>query len=215
MIAFSGLDGAGKSTQIDLVTNFYATKGKTSFVFWSRGGYTPGMLFLKSFFIKKKANSASISQLEVSSRNKQFSKPIVRKVWLFLSIIDLIFFYSIYIRFKELSGVKIICDRYIYDSLIDFRLNFPQEKVDKWWIWKILYFFAAKPVKHIVLTVSVEESERRSKLKDEPFPDNKETLEKRLKDYLEFVAKNKYAIHIDGNDKIESIHNLILKELKE
>lgn len=213
MIAFSGLDGAGKSTQIDLLTSVYKTNNKKSIVFWCRGGYSPGMLYSKSFFIKKKTNAASSNRSEVISRNKQFSNPFVRKTWLFLSILDLIFFYGIYIRVKELLGTRIICDRYIFDTLIDFRLNFPQEQVDKWWIWKILCFLAVKPVKHFVLTVSVQESQKRSKLKDEPFPDSKETLEKRLKNYLGFVSINKFAVHIDGSNSIDFIHNLITKEL--
>ncbi len=73
MIAFSGLDGAGKSTQIDLVTDFYTKKGNTSVVLWSRGGYSPGMMFFKSFFIKRKTNAESSNQSEINSRNKQFS----------------------------------------------------------------------------------------------------------------------------------------------
>ena len=47
MIAFSGLDGAGKSTQIDLLRKKFLNERKSVFVFWSRGGYTPGMLFFK------------------------------------------------------------------------------------------------------------------------------------------------------------------------
>jgi len=213
MIAFSGLDGAGKSTQIDLMTNIYSRNNKKSIVFWCRGGYSPGMLYAKSFFIKKKTNAASSNKSEIISRNKQFSNSFVRKTWLFLSILDLIFFFSIYIRVKEFFGVKIICDRYVFDTLIDFRLNFPQEQVDKWLIWKLLCYLSVKPLKHFVLTVSVEESQRRSKIKNEPFPDSQETLEKRLKNYLNFVEANKFMVHIDGSNSIEYIHNIIIKEV--
>ena len=50
---------------------------------------------------------------------------------------------------------------------------------------------------------------RRSALKDEPFPDTAETLELRLKDYLAFIAKEKFAVHIDGTKKIDDIHAII------
>ena len=47
MIAFSGIDGAGKSTQIGLLKVHLVDNGFNVLVFWSRGGYSPGMMFLK------------------------------------------------------------------------------------------------------------------------------------------------------------------------
>ena len=214
MIVFSGLDGAGKSTQINLLTNLYNKLGTKNIVFWSRGGYTPGMVFIKNLFMNKNNYFDKNDDLKKSIRKKQFSKPIVRKAWLVLSILDLIFYYCFYIRIKEFFNVKVICDRYIFDTLVDFRLNFPQENVEIWWLWKILIFFAVKPEKHFVLTVSVKESLQRSKLKKEPFPDSKKTLENRLNNYLIFVSDNKKIVHIEGDNDIKLIHKLIIKKLQ-
>lgn len=213
MITFSGLDGAGKSTQIELLENYWLQKGNKVKIFWSRGGYTPGMEKFKSILRSSKSNIAPLERGHTEEREKSFSKPIIRKVWLSLAIVDLIFYYSIYIRVKELLGTKIICDRYIFDTLIDFKLNYPQENIENWLLWKFLISMATKPKKHFVLTIPVDESQSRSKLKNEPFPDTKETLEKRLKEYFNFVAKNKYAIHIDGTNDMEKIHRDILKEV--
>jgi len=48
IIFFSGLDGAGKSTQIDILKNHYLNQNKKVYYFWSRGGYTPGFQRLKN-----------------------------------------------------------------------------------------------------------------------------------------------------------------------
>ena len=212
MIVFSGLDGAGKSTQIELLKIRYSKDSLKSFVFWSRGGYTPGMTLLKRVFLKKKKNIHAGFE---NKKNKKFSNIFVRKTWLILSIIDLIFFYTIYLRLKFFFGFKIICDRYIVDTLIDFKLNFPEETVEKWWLWKILNIFAIKPKKHFVLTTSVKESQKRSKIKKEPFPDSKETLKKRLEHYLNFAKHKQFAVHIDCNKGIKTIHNNIIKQISE
>jgi len=213
MIVFSGLDGAGKSTQINLLTDTYTKAGKTSIIFWSRGGYSPGMMLLKSLFIKKKRKLEECDDSAIINRNKQFSNPLIRKTWLFLSILDLMYFYGVYIRFKELLGVKVICDRYIFDTSIDFRLNFPQEKVDKWLIWKLLNIIALKPKKHFVITISIEESIKRSKLKNEPFPDSIDVLKKRLNQYIKFISNNSSIVHVDGSKSIDSVNKIIMKEI--
>ncbi len=213
MIVFSGLDGAGKSTQIELLKRHYIENKYSVFVFWSRGGYTPGMEYLKKLLRKSKNHKIPAISGHTVERENSFSKPVVRKLWLSFAILDLIYFYSIYLRYKKLTGLKIICDRYFFDTIIDFKLNFPQENVEKWLLWKFMKFVSITPQKHFVLTIPVEESLRRSKLKNEPFPDTKETLEKRLKDYLMIADKNKYAIHIDGTKSIKEINKYILDNI--
>lgn len=215
MIAFSGLDGAGKSTQIELIQKFYKKENIKSKYFWSRGGYTPGMEKIKGLLRNSKSNHIPSNRGKSKEREQSFSKPIIRKIWLSLAILDLIYFYGVYIRVKELFGVRVICDRYIFDTSIDFRLNFSQENVNKWWLWRLMLLLAMKPNKHFVLTIPVEESLRRSKLKEEPFPDSEETLKTRLDDYLKYVSKSSNAIHINGNKSINDIHNFIIDKLKQ
>ena len=48
IIALSGMDGSGKSTQVSILQEFFSSNGKASIILWTRGGYTPGFLWLKS-----------------------------------------------------------------------------------------------------------------------------------------------------------------------
>jgi len=214
MIAFSGLDGAGKSTQIELLAKKYKDEGSKSITLWARGGYTTGMKFVKNIFKLSEQTSAKQSDKRTTSRERAFSHPIIRRIWLGLSILDLVLLYGFYIRIKELFGVKIICDRFIYDTLLDFKLNFPNEKIEKWILWKLLLFVSVKPDKHFVLTIPVSESQHRSKLKNEPFPDSMEVLESRLDSYIKYLEKGSNVIHIDGTNEIAKIRCDILKELE-
>lgn len=214
MIVFSGLDGAGKSTQISLLHLYFQRNGVKSIIFWSRGGYTPGISFLKKL-LRKSGNKKIISNTGPSEeRSNLFKKTFIRKTWIFLAIIDLIFFYGVYFRVKEFFGTKIICDRYIIDTAIDFKLNFKNEKIENWLIWRVLLIVCKKPKRHFVLTISVNESMKRSKLKNEPFPDSEQTLTYRLNDYLNFVNSDKHVVHIDGFSSIQNTHRFILRKLK-
>ena len=119
--------------------------------------------------------------------------------------------YVIYLRVINFFGIKLLCDRYIMDTLIDFKLNFPQEDFERWWAWKFLLFFAIKPKHHFVFTIPVSESLKRSMQKNEPFPDSEEVLNKRLNLYLNQIKINDNAVHMDCTLTKRQIHSLLLK----
>ena len=204
VIIFSGLDCSGKSTQINFLERKFSRKNQKFFVFWSRGGYTPGFQKLKDilrFIIRKKLPKPGNSE----KRDKAFSNPFIRKVWITFAILDLIFFYSLYLRFKYFFNYNIICDRYLMDTNIDFYLAYPTDKTDQWFLWRLLKFTAIKPNFHFVSTVPVSESIIRSKSKFEPFPDAPEILEKRLHLYNKELVIDKNLIHIDGMKDVNEI----------
>lgn len=214
MIAFSGLDGSGKSTQIRFVEQYFIDNGHTPYVIWSRGGYTNGMERLKGIIRLSMPKSIPKESGKSTERDAYFANPLKRKIWLFLAILDLIILYSITLRLKKLRGIPIICDRYIFDTSLDFELNFPQENVNSWVMWKLLKRTAIKPTYHFILTISVDESLRRSDLKNEPFPDSRETLVKRLAKYLDLCVNNDACTHLDCSDSVNNIKEKILRHIE-
>jgi len=211
MIVFSGIDNAGKTTQIDLLKRHFEVSGSKVEMFWSRGGYTPGMEKLKACLRKSKISKIHTQRGVSLEREKSFSKPLIRKLWLSLAILDLMFFYCIYLRAKEMFGVRIICDRYLFDTHIDFLLNFPEENVSKWPLWNLLMFLSLKPQHHFILTIPVKESLIRSKLKKEPFPDSEETLKSRLAKYSSYHTSSTH--HLDCSSSINDVHSKILDHI--
>lgn len=212
-VVFSGLDGAGKSTQINLLKNYLTTKGEKSVVIWSRGGYTPGMIWLKEKL--RKGNTKTLPPTGKSKeRDRAFQNNKVRKVWLLLSILDLFWVYGIRARVLGLRGYSIIFDRYAEDTLIDFELNFPQENVGNWFSWSMLRKLIPNPEKHFILVISIEESQRRSILKNEPFPDSKETLSKRLDTYTKLSENFEQYVQINCLDPVDTVFGKIKNHLE-
>lgn len=211
LIAFSGVDGSGKSTQLKLLSNKLNIEGKKNQIIWSRGGYTPAFDFIKKLFrISKESSLNQAKHLE--NRKTQMNKSWIKKIWLVISILDLIFLYSVVFRYKGLMGYHILADRYIYDSLLDFNRNFPGENVSEWWLWRLLTLTAPKPRIQFLLLVSVEVSKTRSRLKNEPFPDSEDTLKWRYEKYCELCRNNDYH-YIDCTKSIEQVHEVILSKI--
>lgn len=189
IISFSGLDGSGKSTQINLLKDKLLSKGNKVYIFWSRGGYTPGFQKLKDtvrFIFRNKISKPG----KTKSRELALKSNLISRIWLSIAIIDLIFYYSVFLRIKYLLGFQIILDRYIIDTEIDFKLNFPNSNFNNYILWKILKKTSIKPHANLILLISVEESIKRSLTKNEPYPDSRKVLCQRYDHYQEIINNN-------------------------
>lgn len=207
LIVFSGTDGAGKSTQIGVLAEALRGKEEQVRCVWTRGGYTPGFAALKSL-VRRLRPSALPKPGESQERTKRLGSPHVRRIWLLLSVLDLFWQLVVVLRARLVLGRTVLCDRYLEDTLLDFRRNFPQEDVGAWGLWRLLRCCAPKPNFRFLLLVPPAESTRRSLLKNEPFPDSPETLAWRYEAYLALAASGDWEV-IDCQQSIEDVQRAI------
>jgi thymidylate kinase len=212
LIVFSGLDGAGKSTQIELLLNDLRTQGKQPIYLWVRGGYTPLFNAAKAAMRRLSGGRAVPPSGRSAARTEAMRQPWKRRLWLILAILDLMLVYGIQVRWWQWRGMPVVCDRYVGDTLVDFRLNFPQEPVEQWWLWRLLAFTAPAPDAAFLLLIPVAESLRRSQLKNEPFPDTAEVLAARLAHYEALAAQGYWQV-LDGRSSIADLHRHIKDQI--
>jgi thymidylate kinase len=204
IIVFSGIDSAGKSTQIDILKKEFISKKTRYKIIWSRGGYTSLFEFMKKlvrlFFGKKLPKPGRNTE-----RQEMFNKKSVSKLWYVLAMLDLIRLYAFTFRLYRFLGITIIADRYLWDTYVDFNISLGNINLSKSILWKIAVLLSPKPRKSILLYVSPEVSFQRSVDKNEPHFDELSVRENRIRYYESLIIEGKWKLVIDTEK--ESVKN--------
>ncbi len=214
LFIFSGIDGAGKTTQIDRIADLCVSLGLRPVTVWARGGYTRGVNLAKTILRRGSRQRIVPPSGPSAQRTRAFANPLVRKLWLIIAIVDLIRVYAFGVRWQIARGRIVLCDRYLQDTLLDFQLNYPSENVEDWLLWRLLVWSSPLPNAQFLLLVPMEVSQQRSKEKNEPFPCSKEVLESRLDAYRRWAASPTHWTVVDGERPREEMLLTIVGEIR-
>lgn len=210
MISFSGIDCSGKSTQIALLCKELEQQGIKYQVIWSRGGYTPGIEFVKKMV---RGGKKSSREEHVAQSKKVNENPVKRKILFVGALMDLWLYYSVVLRIKEMMGVKVICDRYIWDTYIDFKMKYPEYDFEHGFWWNLTLKTMVKPKPSFCLFIPAEMSMYRSTLKDEPFPEPIEERQERIDWYVRELKNKRWQYEIDATKSIAEVYQQIQSRL--
>ena len=211
IIAFSGVESSGKSTQIDLLLDHLKSQECKPIYLWTRPGYTPLMSAAKRTLRGLSGRRKAASEEGVSEKPGQYPKragsfrsSIKRRMWLTVSLADLFWTYCIYLRLLRLRGRTVLLDRYLMDAIVDFRVNFPDQQVDRGIAFRLVRRFAAKSAAAYCLLIPAKESIKRTQSRARQHWEVPEIVEQKESLYRT-LADEVGAIVIDGCQSPESI----------
>ncbi len=169
LISISGVDGSGKSTYAENINNtFDFCELKKRYV-WSRVGSAgfikPLSRIAKGLYRLKKGKEVAISkggykEAEVRRKDLFGKSSVVRRAGLAILLAEMLLRYSLKVRLPLLFNKVVICDRYIYDTLIDITTRYDVDLDSKEGkiFAKVLSRLSPKPDIAYVLTIPYEDA---------------------------------------------------------
>ncbi|HEX6885096.1 MAG TPA: hypothetical protein VF530_17110 [Planctomycetota bacterium] len=169
VIALSGVDCAGKSTQRERLTRWLHAQGRAPVLLWTRAGYTPALEALKTLARRVRGRGGR-TRAGVAARPggyprraADFASPCTRWLWLGAALLELLWLYAVRVRLWRALGRVVICDRHLLDCLVDLRVNFPAQRVERRWLCRALRRCAARPDVALCLLIPPELSLERAR----------------------------------------------------
>lgn len=211
LISFSGIDSAGKTTQIDKLIEYCKENRISVKRLWGKARGTPGVVFLKSL-VRRDRKMSQEEKLEY--RADFFENRKKKKLLLIASLLDLLWYFGIYYRVESLFHKITILDRYVWDTYVEVKTEFTGIDFDNWLLWKLVVLSSPKPKHSFLFVIPAEESLRRDIQKGDLTVDKIELKKEKIALYMQLKDEEKWSHIMDGMKSIEELHESVLSMLE-
>lgn len=208
IVSFSGIDSAGKTTQIDRLFDYCKFNGISVKKTWSKARGTPGVLLLKELVRRDKNMDAGQKR---EYRQNVFRNPRKQKLLYVASMLDLCWYWGIYYRILGAVKSVLICDRYLWDTYVEINQDFPDIDIDRSKLWKLVKWLTPTPKVSFMFVIPAEVSLFRDHQKNAAGIENIAVKEKKIEIYMECVKNGCWTHVMDGMDTIENLHKQVLE----
>lgn len=189
VVALCGVDCSGKSTQRSLLVEELRARGHSPLNVYRRPGYSPGLRFVRHTLSRltgrKQSARSGVSREpgRYPRRASNLGHPLRRKLWLTVGLLDLLWLYGLRIRWLRSRGRDVVCNRYLLDALVDLRVNFPADRVQESWLWRLLLRCSVRPDASFCLMLPAEVTMQRARQKGRYHWETLDVLQARRREY--------------------------------
>lgn len=209
IISFSGIDSAGKTTQIELLCQYCDENGIKYKKVWSKARGTPGVVWLKELVRKdKKMNEKEKAEYRAAVFNNSKKKMLLY----IASMIDLCWYWGVYYRILNMTNKLVICDRYLWDTYVEIKeKEFSTIDIDNSFFWRLVKMITPIPKKSFVFIIPPEESLRRDRCKNAAGIESIEIKQKKIDCYMNCIENNCWTNVMDGMRSVDELYADVLK----
>lgn len=209
LICIIGPDGTGKTTQIKLLIDYYKERKIIYEYRWLRFYHFFSVPILVYARICGLSEVITLLNGEKIGYHYFYRSKTISAIYPYLLFLDIFFLMIFKVYLPLMRGKKIICDRFIYDTIIDIMISISSYDFYKKNLGRL--FISLIPKKsHIFLLISDQNSlkNRREDVKKD------KNLKIKIMLYSELAKEFNLNI-INANESIQNIHKQLIRDLNE
>ena len=164
LITFSGVDGSGKTSQVNALARALRTCEVDVTVAWSRGAssaFTDAIIRLIKPFLPRRENmdvTTDTRQAKVARKSVWLRHPLLRFGWRWLVVCDLLLRCWARILWPLLRSRVVLGDRYVYDALVELAAILDRNDAVHSFAARLLIFLCPRPNLAYLLDVPADEA---------------------------------------------------------
>lgn len=206
LICIIGTDGVGKTTHVQELLNQLKNNGMRCKYVWFRFHHFIS-LFLLAYCRLVNLTIYENKDGEKICHHEFYRSRAISFIYPWLLFVDTVPMYIIKISIPLFFGYTIVCDRFVYDTLVDLMIDLRKFDIHKKFIGKL--FINMIPKNSCVILLDIDESIIRERRKDLI---NDQSLNMRRTAY-KTVAKEFDIPTIENNVSFQEVHEQIIKYL--
>jgi thymidylate kinase len=203
-ICITGIDGVGKTTHVNLILGHLKEKGIKCQYKWLRFHHLFSLPLLAFCRIAGYTRLSTLGGTQKCSYHEFYRSRLISTLYPWILLIDTTIFTTIKVYIPMLLGNSIVCDRFVYDTLIDIAVATKNHEIHNKKVGKLFLKLIPKNANFVMLNLDKKVIlSRRNELKDDMTFDERFALYQRYTDM--------FSIDIVNNENtIEEVKNSII-----
>jgi len=167
-ICITGIDGVGKTTHVNLILEHLRKKGIKCQYKWLRFHHLFSLPLLAFCRVAGYTRVSTLGGSQKCSYHEFYKSRLLSTIYPWILFFDTLLFTTIKVYIPMFFGTSIVCDRFVYDTLIDVSVATKDYKIHKKTVGKLFLKLVPKNASFVMLDLDKSTIfSRRPELKDD------------------------------------------------
>ena len=204
-ICITGIDGVGKTTHVNLLLEHLREKGIKCQYKWLRFHHYLSLPLLVFCRVAGYTRVSTLGGTQKCSYHEFYRSKIISMIYPWILLMDTFLSTTVKVYIPMLFGNTVVCDRFVYDTLIDLSVATKEPEIHKKLVGKLFLILIPNNAKFVMLILDKQTIlSRRPELKDDVTFDERFSLYEQFADRFSIDTVDNAGVFKNVNSSIKN-----------